>query len=120
MTNTHDALELARTNLGQAIELIKRHHKAVDSGAMIDSARLEQLRQAATAEDWPLAGELYIELSLAARGSSDRWRVEALAPCIRLRDSTSVVAVIAELRGVGRELSLPGETETNPDSVAQS
>jgi hypothetical protein len=64
---------------------------------MIDCPRLEGIRQAALSGDWALAGEAYIELSLAARGSADRFRVEAIAPYIRLRDAEGVVAAIDEL-----------------------
>ena len=70
---------------------------------MVHVELLERLRQAARAGDWALAGEAYIELSLAARGSADRVRVEAIAPYVRLRDAEGVAFVVNELRGLGRE-----------------
>ena len=71
---------------------------------MIDGPRLEGIRQAACDGDWALTGGLYIELSLAARGSADRVRVEAIAPYIRLRDAEGIAAVVDEiLRGEGGE-----------------
>ena len=64
---------------------------------MIDAERLERIRRASRDGDWALAGEAYIDLSLAARGSADRFRVEAIAPHVRLRDAESIAAVIDEL-----------------------
>ena len=42
---------------------------------MLDRERMERLRESAAAEDWPLAGELYIELSHETRGTPDRVRI---------------------------------------------
>ena len=72
---------------------------------MIDAERLEQLRRAAHAGDWALAGEAYIELTLAARNAADQFRVEGLAPYVRLRDAAGVLAVIRALKRIGRERS---------------
>lgn len=65
---------------------------------MIDAQRLEQLRVAGQAADWPLAGEIYIELSLGARGSRDRFQLEALAPYVRLRDAEGLAVIAENLR----------------------
>lgn len=74
---------------------------------MIEGERLGRLQHAG---DWALAGEAYIELSLAARGSADRFRVEALAPYVRLRDAEGIAAVIDEL--------LAGERGESSESAA--
>ena len=71
---------------------------------MLHRERLERLGQAARAGDWALAGEEYIELSLAARGSRDRFLIEALAPYVRLRDANGIAKVVHELLATDPEL----------------
>lgn len=72
-------------------------HLALDSSSMLDRERLERLRETAAVEDWPLAGEIYIELSLETRGTSDRTRIERLARYVRLRDAAGLFVVVDEL-----------------------
>ena len=78
--------------------------RAVDyPTSMIDRERLELIRRASLDGDWALAGEAYIELSLAASGSTDSFCVEAIAPHVRLRDAEGLAAVIDELLARKRE-----------------
>ena len=72
---------------------------------MVDAERLEKLGRAAKAGDWARVGEAYIELGLATCNATDQFRVEALAPHVRLRDAAGVLAVIRALKRVGRERS---------------
>ena len=65
--------------------------------SVLDSPRVEAITQAAKCEDWNAAGNLYLELSLQTRGTRDRVRVEALAPCIRRRDAEGLQAVVKAL-----------------------
>ncbi len=68
---------------------------------MLDTAKLEQLRQAAVADDWITVGKLYIELSLETNGASDQFFLEPVAHEIRSRDARRVAAVVDELMGAG-------------------
>jgi len=63
---------------------------------------LQQLKTAAMANDWSTAGNVYIELSLGAPGMADRFRVEVLAPAIRLRDGEAVVALVDQIGAEGK------------------
>ncbi|MDA0207511.1 MAG: hypothetical protein O2917_11265 [Acidobacteria bacterium] len=64
---------------------------------MFDFSRLEAVQQAAERNDWDAAGEAYIELSLQMRGTRDRFRIEVLAPYVRLRDAERVAAIARDL-----------------------
>jgi hypothetical protein len=64
---------------------------------MIDLEKLEQLKQAAARADWNRAGELYVDLSLAARSASTRLRIESLAWAVRLRDHAALVVLAEKL-----------------------
>ena len=56
---------------------------------------MEALRGAALADDWTLAGSLFIELGLdTADNSGDRFKVEVLAPYIRFRNGEALAAVV--------------------------
>jgi hypothetical protein len=70
---------------------------------MLDAKLMAQLRRAVMEEDWPNAGDVYIELTLAARGPIDRFRVNALRPYLGLRDWATVLALLEGLRHAGRE-----------------
>ncbi len=67
---------------------------------MFDFSRLEAVKQAAERDDWNAAGEAYIQLSLQTRGTRDRFRIEALAPYLRLRDAERVTAIAKDLSAV--------------------
>ncbi len=64
---------------------------------MFDFSRLEAVKLVAERDDWNAAGEAYIQLSLQTRGTRDRFRIEALAPYLRLRDTERVAAIAQEL-----------------------
>ena len=64
---------------------------------MLDREKLEQLTQAASRDDWRVAGELYVELALTARSAATRLQVESLAWAVRLKDYAALVVLAEKL-----------------------
>ena len=58
---------------------------------------LQHLRQAVEVDDWILAADVCLEISLAASSELDRERAEDLAKGVRLQDAELVEAIIEEL-----------------------
>lgn len=71
------------------------HVGRVNSADMIDPVLLEQLRQAVEVDDWILAADICLEISLSAQDELHRVRAEELAKAVRLRDAETVKAIIA-------------------------
>ena len=64
---------------------------------MLEPTKLQALRIAAVSDDWPSAGEVYLELVLQANNKADQFTVETIAPAVLLRDSKAVAALVDQL-----------------------
>ncbi len=66
---------------------------------MVDPAKLEALKQAALADDWKAAADIYLEIALEANGTPESV-VETLGPLLSLRDGERLAAAVEELMDV--------------------
>jgi len=64
---------------------------------MVDAVLLEHLRAAVDVDDWVLAADVCLEISLAANSELDRERADDLAKAVRLQDGELVEAIIEAL-----------------------
>jgi hypothetical protein len=64
---------------------------------MLDRVKLELLKQAAERDDWSAAGDVCLELSLAAQDTDDLFYTEALSSAVRLRETDWLSSIIHEI-----------------------
>ena len=64
---------------------------------MLDRVKLELLKQAVERDDWSTAGDVYLEPSLAAKGTPDEFYADVLASAVRLREPKWLESIVGEL-----------------------
>lgn len=64
---------------------------------MMNADLLEQLRNAVEVDDWILAADICLEVSLAASSELERERGDELATAVRLQDAETVAVIVEEL-----------------------
>jgi hypothetical protein len=56
--------------------------------------KLSSIKRAARQEDWSVVGAIYLDLALEA--AMDKFRLDSVAPFVRLRDPERLIAIIDE------------------------
>jgi len=70
---------------------------------VLDQVKLELLKQTVERDDWIEAGDVCLELSLAAKGTPDEFYAKALASAVRLRDVDWLKSIVGELTRLAAE-----------------
>jgi len=64
---------------------------------VLDHIKLGTLKQAAAREDWIMAADIWLELTLESVGSPDESFAHELTLAVRLKDSERLLLVIDEM-----------------------
>jgi hypothetical protein len=64
---------------------------------VLNREKLEAMKWAALRDDWPRAGDLYLDIREEARTVRDQFEAGALAPFFRLRDVAKMSCLINNL-----------------------
>ena len=59
---------------------------------MLNRNKLNSIKRAARRDDWSVVGAIYLDLSLEI--AMDKFRLEALAPYVRLRDREKLIEAV--------------------------
>jgi hypothetical protein len=61
---------------------------------VLNRSKLNSIKRAARLDDWSVVGAIYLDLSLEA--ATDKFRLESLAPFVRLRDRERLIELVDE------------------------